>query len=84
MSRDFEDDQQRPPRSDDEAGSGGATPEAAADDSRRSFLVGLGKWSGALIGIALLGASASSTEPDESWRCWRCRSRCRCRCRCIE
>jgi hypothetical protein len=90
MSRDFEDKEPTGPTEDVEVSSSESEPE----ESRRSFLTGLGKWSGAVIGIALLGTAVSSTDadaeadaegkPESSWRCWRCRCwRCRCRCRCV-
>ncbi len=91
MSQDFEDKEPNAPV--EETSSADPVTSEAQDESRRRFLTNLGKWSGAVIGIALLGNAVSSTDaeaeadsdkkPEESWRCWRCwRCRCRCRCRC--
>ncbi len=91
MSGDFDDKElDKPAESEDVSSSNSLTEEA--DESRRGFLKNLGKWSGALIGIAVLGSALTpkdaeadpSNKPEESWRCWRCwRCRCRCRCRCL-
>ncbi len=97
MSRDFEDKGPIAPADNEEGSSPESVSEEAHDETRRDFLTGLGKWSGAVIGLALLGTAVSSTDadadadaegkPDSSWRCWRCwrcrRWRCRCRCRCV-
>jgi hypothetical protein len=91
MSQDFEDKEQHVPDLEEEVPSPDHETVDEQDESRRGFLKSLGKWSGAAIGIALLGAALtptdaeadSSEKPEESWRCWRCwRCRCRCRCRC--
>ena len=86
MSRIFEDGEPNLPV----AKRDGSFPEPGTsekqDQSRRRFLTNLGKWSGAVIGIALLGSASNSTDaeadcekkPEESWRCGRCRCRCRC------
>jgi len=90
MSGDFDDkDKGELPGGEDVSSSNSRTEEGH-DESRRGFLKNLGKWSGAVIGIAVLGSTAGSTDaeadpsrkPEESWRCSRC-WRCRCRCRCI-
>lgn len=65
--------------------------EEGHEGSRRDFLASLGKWSSAVIGLALLGSAAGSAhadhdetdaevqgKPEGSWRCLRCRCRCRC------
>jgi hypothetical protein len=92
MSKDFEDKEPNAPL--EEQSSNESADQGPQDESRRRFLTNLGKWSGAAIGIALLGTAVSSTDseaaadsdqkPEESWRCWRCYRcyRCRCRCRC--
>jgi hypothetical protein len=92
MSRDFEDKERMAPADSEEVTSSETVPEEAHDETRRDFLTSLGKWSGAVIGLALLGAAVSSTDadadaetegkPESSWRCYRCH-RCRCRCRCV-
>ena len=95
MSRDFEDKEPVAPAENEEGSSSGSVPEDGHDGSRRDFLTSLGKWSGAVIGLALLGTAATVAhaddetdaeaegKPESSWRCWRCRCRCwRCRCRC--
>ncbi len=86
MSRDFEDKEPNLPVEEKEASSSEPVPSEKQDESRRRFLTNLGKWSGAVIGIALLGSVLNSTDakadcegkPEESWRCGRCRCRCRC------
>jgi hypothetical protein len=92
MSGDFDDKEQNAPADGEDVSSPDSVTEEAHDESRRGFLKNLGKWSGAVIGIAVLGSAVSSTDadadpshkPEESWRCWRCwRCRCRCRCRCM-
>ena len=98
MSRDVEDKEQIALADNEGVSSSEPVPEEARDESRRDFLTSLGKWSGAVIGLALLGTAVSSTEadadadaegkPESSWRCWRCYRcrcwRCRCRCRCVQ
>ena len=88
MPRDVEDKEQIAPADNEDVSSSEPVPEEARDESRRDFLTSLGKWSGTVIGLALLGAAMSSTDadadadaegkPESSWRCWRCRCRCRC------
>ncbi len=89
MSQDFEDKEPNAPTENEEASPSESVPEEACDKCRRDFLTSLGKWSGTVIGLALLGTAVTSTDadadgdaegkPESSWRC----SRCRCRCRCL-
>lgn len=86
MSRDSEDKEQEVPAENENPSASRSVTEEDHDEPRRKFLKNLGKWSGAAIGIALLGSAVCSTDadadnrdkPEESWRCARCRCRCRC------
>ncbi len=90
MSRDFDDKEKDVLADGEELSSIEPETNEGSDDSRRDFLKSLGKWSGAAIGIALLGNAMSPSDldaedefsegPEESQRCLRCRCRCRCRC----
>jgi len=95
MSLDFENKEPVAPEKREETSSSEPIAPEAHAESRRAFLTSLGKWSGAVIGMALLGAAAGPAhaddevdaeseaegKPESSWRCWRC-WRCRCwRCR---
>jgi hypothetical protein len=92
MSRDFEDKEEIVPASEgDDVASSESAVKQPQEGSRREFLTSLGKWSGAVIGIALFGGAISSQDAEasdeEHYRCWRCHRchrcwRCRCRCRC--
>lgn len=94
MSRDFEEKEEIARADKEDVPSSESAVEQAQDESRRDFLTSLGKWSGAVIGIALFGSAVSSRDAEareeEPFRCWRChrchrchRCRCRCRCRCM-